>query len=153
MSDYQIQEKSGTLRSGFFDRSAFRKKGRSVLVLRTAVAGLCFHVDDNSEEGRGLLESLKPGTELRLFREPDNEHDEWAIAVSTFDNRELGYVTRFKNETIARLMDCGKVFHAYVDEPPAPAGNARGARDPGERRAATEDYRLPFSIYMEDQEI
>lgn len=153
MSDYQMQEKSGTLRSGFFDRDAFRKKGKSVLVLKTAVAGLCFHVDDNSKEGRRLLEALTPGTELKLFREPDNEHDEWAIAVSTSDDRELGYVTRFKNETIARLMDSGKVFHAYVDERPEPPRNAQEMYDLARNRAATEDYRLPFSVYMEDQEI
>lgn len=29
----------------------------------------------------------------------------------------LGYVTRYKNETVARLMDCGKKFIAIVDEP------------------------------------
>lgn len=147
MADYQMQEKGQSLRSGFFDRDAFRQKGRSILVLKTAVAGLNHHVDDNSDEGRNLLDTLTPGTELHLFRDTDNEHDQWAISVYTTDNRELGYVTRFKNETIARLMDYGKVFHAYVDEPPLPPKDATQAR---RTRTPTENYKLPFSIYMDD---
>jgi hypothetical protein len=147
MADHQIQEAGKPLRSGYFDRDAFRQKSRSILVLKTAVAGLNFHVDNNSDEGRDLLEALTPGTELHLFRDTDNEHDQWAISVYTTDDRELGHVTRFKNETIARLMDYGKVFHAYVDEPPKPPKNETEAR---RTRAPTENYRLPFSIYMDD---
>lgn len=147
MAEHQIQENGQALRSGFFDRDAFKQKGRSVLVLKTAVAGLYYHVDSNSDEGRELLENLTPGTELHLFRDTDNEHDQWAISVYTTDNRELGYVTRFKNETISRLMDYGKVFHAYVDEAPEPPKNFTEER---RTRTPTEDYKLPFSIYMDD---
>ena len=147
MPDTQAQQKGQPIRSGYFNRDAFRQKGRSILVLKTAVAGLHFHVDENSDEGRSTLEALTPGTELHLFRDTDNEHDKWAISVYTTDDKELGYVTRFKNETIARLMDYGKVFRAYVDEPPEPP------KDEDERRrtrAPTENYSLPFSIYMEE---
>lgn len=147
MSDYEMQNRGQTLRSGFFDKNAFRRKSREILVLKTAVAGLQFHVDENSDEGRKLLESLIPGTELHLFRDTGNEHDEWAISVYTTDDKELGYVTRFKNETIARLMDYGKVFHAYVDEPPKPPKDATEAR---RTRTPTENYQLPFSVYMEE---
>lgn len=147
MADHQMQENCRSIRSGYFDRDAFREKERSILVLKTAVAGLHFHVDDNSDEGRDLLEGLTPGTELHLFRDTDNEHDKWAISVYTTDDRELGYVTRFKNETIARLMDHGKVFHAYIDEPPEPPKDAAEAR---RTRTPTENYRLPFSVYMDD---
>lgn len=147
MADIQIQQQGQPLRSGFFDRDAFQQKGRSILVLKTAVAGLYFHVDQNSDEGRALMASLTPGTELSLFRDTNNEHDKWAISVYTSDDKELGYVTRFKNETIARLMDYGKVFHAYVDEPPEPPKDITEAR---RSRTATEDYSLPFSIYMDD---
>lgn len=147
MADHPMQEQALGLRSGFFDQDAFRQKERSILVLKTAVAGMQFYVDDSSDEGRALLDSLSPGTELHLFRDTDNEHDEWAISVCTSDDRELGYVTRYKNETIARLMDCGKVFHAYVDEPPEPPKDAAEER---RTRAVTENYRLPFSIYMDD---
>jgi len=137
----QFQEQ--TLRSGFFDKDAFRQKKKTILVLKTAIAGLQFHVNQNSEEGQKLLDSLTPGTELHMFRDADNKHDEWAIEIFTTDDKELGYVTKFKNETIARLMDCGKVFYAFVDEQP---------KDDEEiiNHAYTEDYRVPFSIYMED---
>ena len=147
MSDIQIQQQGQPLRSGYFDRDAFRRRARTILVLKTAVAGLSFHIDAGNYEHQELLESLTPGTELRLYRDPYNEHDKWAILVYTEDGFELGFVTRFKNETIARLMDEGKVFHAYVDEP------SETPKDPVElrrTRTPTEDHRLPFSIYMED---
>ena len=147
MAEYQMQERGQPLRSGYFNRDAFQQKERSILVLKTAVAGLYFHVDSNSDEGREILDALTPGTELHLFRDTDNEHDKWAISIYTTDNRELGYVTRFKNETIARLMDYGKVFHAFVDDPPEPPKDDTEAR---RTRTVTEDYTLPFSIYMDD---
>ena len=150
MADHQTQQLNQQIRSGYFDRESFRQKGRTILVLQTAIAGLQFHVDENSDEGRRLMASLTPGTELFLFRDADNEHDRWAISVYTSDDKALGYVTRFKNETIARLMDCGKVFHAYVDEPPVPPKDWVEAREVYRSRAGTENYTLPFSIYMED---
>ena len=147
MANHQGQQEKQTIRSGFFNKEAFQQKRRSILVLKTGVAGLDYHVDENSDEGRELMDSLTLGTELHLFRDTDNEHDKWAISVYTSDDKELGYVTRFKNETIARLMDYGKVFHAYVDEPPEPPKDDTEAR---RTRAATENYRLPFSIYMDE---
>ncbi len=147
MSDRQMQGRERVLKSGFFDRDVFKRKNRSILVLRTAVAGLNYHVNDNTEEGKELLKALTPGTELHLFRDPDNEHDKWAISVYTTDDRELGYVTRFKNETIARLMDQGKVFHAFVDERPEPPKDSTEYR---RTIAPTENYKLPFSVYMDD---
>lgn len=147
MADFAYQGQDKPIRSGYFNRDAFHDKSRSILVLKTAVAGLFAYVDADSDEGRAFLESLTPGTELHIFRDTDNEHDQWAISVYTTENRELGYVTRFKNETIARLMDCGKVFHAYVDEEPEPPKDETERR---RTRTPTEDFRLPFSIYIED---
>ena len=74
--------------------------------MRTGLAGAKFYV--KSEEEREKINNLSPGTELLLYREPDNEHDELAIAVYLTEDDQIGYVTRFKNETIARLMDAGK---------------------------------------------
>ena len=141
-------QQTQSIRSGYFNRDAFREKKNSILVLKTAIAGLDFHVDQSSEEGQALMEALTPGTELHLFRDPENIHDEWAISVYTSDDKELGYITRFKNETIARLMDAGKVFHAFVDEPPPEPKDATEAR---RTRARTENYKLPFSVYMDDE--
>ena len=133
------------LAGGYFDREAVKKERKLYLVLQTGIAGLRFHID--SDEARELLESLVPGTELLLFRDTENEHDRWAVSVYTKSDDMLGYITRFKNETIARLMDYGKKFYAYVDEPPEPPADATEAR---RTRAPTEDYRLPFSVYMEE---
>lgn len=147
MGNNILQEQEKSIRSGYFNREAFHQKESSILVLQTGIAGMHFHVDSKSKEGAELLESLTPGTELQLFRDTDNEHDKWAISVYTGDNKELGYITRFKNETIARLMDYGKVFHAYVDEPPEPPKDSTEWR---RTRTPTENYEVPFSVYMED---
>ncbi|WP_278245423.1 hypothetical protein [Oribacterium sp. P6A1] len=39
-----------------------------------------YHFEKETYEGMKLLESLVPGTELKLKREPENKHDQWAIA-------------------------------------------------------------------------
>ena len=147
MADQQTLGQSIPLRSGYFDSEAFAQKSHSILVLKTAIAGMEYHIDPEDEEDCQLLESLVPGTELKLFRDPENEHDEWAIAVYSTDDRQIGYVTRFKNEAIARLMDCGKVFHAFVDNPPETLEEELETRH---KKAYTENYSLPFSIYMDD---
>jgi hypothetical protein len=113
------------------------------LVLWTAIAGIQFHVKRETEEGAALLNSLTPGTELRLRREPDNKYDHWAIIVETVDGKMLGYVTRYKNETIARMMDYGHVFEARIesiDDPNTEEAQSRGT--------TTEQYILPFSIWL-----
>lgn len=141
--DYLPEEKP--MMGGFYNRDAYKRKKQQVLVLQTGIAGIYQNIDIDTEEGKAVLESLVPGTELKLYREPDNKYDEWAIAVYTTEDKKLGYVTRFKNETIARLMDIGRVFTAKMDKP-------EQADDDDARRkhsAPTEDDEYPFSIYME----
>lgn len=143
----KAMQESASLRTGYFSKDTFRQKSSSILVLKTGVAGTYFHIDKETEEGQKLMQSLVPGTELKLYRDPNNEHDKWAVAVYTPDDIEIGYITRFKNETISRLMDYGKTFHAYVDEP------HEEPKDDTERRrtqAPTEHFDIPISIYMDD---
>ena len=99
------QEQNDTMQAGFFQKNVFKKKGVQIKVLETAVAGMNFHVESEQEEEN--LKKLEPGTELKLYREPENEFDEWAVAVYYDEEDMLGYITRYKNETIARLMDAG----------------------------------------------
>lgn len=142
---YAFAEK--IIRGGLFSKDSFSKKPRLLLVLKTGVAGFYNYVDKNSAEGKAFLKTLTPGTELMLYRDPENIHDQWAIAVYTKGGKEIGYVTRFKNETISRLMDLGKKFVAIVDEKREPPA------DPVERRrtcAPTEGFEVPFSIYLEE---
>lgn len=49
---------------------------------------------------------FRPGTEVRLVREPENEHDANAIAIYAAGARELsGYVPRGYAKRLAKLLD------------------------------------------------
>lgn len=139
MAEYLQQEKHDEFHVGFFKPDTFKKKEVQIKVLETAIAGMGFHVEDEQEEE--TLLKLVPGTELALYREPDNQYDEWAIAIYYGKDDMLGYVTRYKNETIARLMDCGKKFIAVVDEPRKPENKMNHSMAPTERG-------IPVSIYL-----
>ncbi|MGN0371778.1 MAG: HIRAN domain-containing protein [Enterocloster sp.] len=142
------QEAPQSFRGRMYQRDNARPKEQRILVLKTGIAGLQFHIEN--EEEQAALNAITPGTELMLFREPDNEYDEWAIAVHLTAEDKLGFISRFKNETIARLMDAGKKFIGVVDDPEADAV----ARDIAEkelrrsRHAPTENMALPFSVYL-----
>ena len=140
MADYQKQEAEQLFKAGFYNPDAVRQKARKILVLKTAVAGLRMQAENISDD---MEELTKPGTELRLFREPTNKYDEWAIEIRTTGDKKIGYVARFKNEAIARLMDAGKKFIAEVDEP-----IAYDDVETMQKKAPTENYDLPFSVYL-----
>lgn len=136
------QEQNDTMQAGFFQKNVFKKKGAQIKVLETAVAGMNFHVESEQEEEN--LKKLEPGTELKLYREPENEFDEWAVAVYYDEEDMLGYITRYKNETIARLMDAGKKFIAIVDEERAETKDSRKRMAPTERG-------VPVSVYLVEE--
>jgi hypothetical protein len=76
------------------------------------IAGTQYHnVSTNHELAR-----LAVGDALRLKREPDNKYDESAIAVYTQANDMVGYIPRYQNRTIARIMDQGVVVTATIDK-------------------------------------
>ena len=138
MAEYLQQEMHDEFHAGFFKPDKFKKKEVQIKVLETAIAGMGFHVEDEQEEEN--LQELVPGTELTLYREPDNQYDDWAIAVYYGEDDMLGYVARYKNETLARLMDCGKKFIEIVDAP-------REIKEERRRPAPTERG-VPISIYL-----
>ena len=146
------QEAPQFFRGRMFNQDRSRPKEVQTLVLKTGIAGLHFHIENEAE--REALENITPGTELMLFREPDNKYDEWAVAVYLTETDKLGFITRFKNETIARLMDAGKKFIAIVDDPQTD----EKARELIEKemfrdnRAPTENMALPFSVYLVEDE-
>ena len=146
--DKQMQAAPQSFRGRMFKRDDSRVKEQRILVLKTGIAGKQFHINGAEEQKR--LDELKPGDELKLYREPDNKYDEWAIAVYATEKDMIGYVSRYKNETIARLMDVGKKFIAVVDDP---AQETLEASEKGEeyqprKIAFTENMSLPFSVYM-----
>ena len=145
------QEAPQFLRGRMFNRDNARPKEQRILVLKTGIAGLKYNIENEDEQK--ALESITPGTELMLFREPDNEHDVWAIAVYLTEEDKLGFISRFKNETIARLMDAGKKFVGIVDDP----GVDKEAQEIVEkelrrnRQAPTENMAVPFSVYLVEE--
>ena len=145
MSNIQHVAAEKAIRAGYFNKNAFQRKEKLILVLKTGIAGLGYYVDRDFPEGKALFETLHPGTELQLFREADNKSDDWAIAVYTKANEKLGYIARFKNETIARLMDSGKQFLVFVDKPQAEMPEDE---DWELTFTPTEDLNFPLVIYM-----
>ena len=144
----QMQEAPQTLRGRMFKQDTARPKEQRILVLKTGLAGVPHHIENDEE--RRALEALEPGTELFLYREPENEYDRWAIAVHLTETDKIGFITRFKNETIARLMDVGKRFIAVADDPTTdPEAKEIAEKElRRNRRAGTENMAFPISIYM-----
>lgn len=81
---------------------------RRVPLLKTYVAGAERRVM------REVESALKPGAELQLMREPENDYDSRAIAVLIEDGRKLGYIPRVENQAVANLMDAGLSPRATV---------------------------------------
>lgn len=80
-----------------------------ILSLECVVAGTTFI--KNLEDIESKLEKAQ---HLDLIREPNNEHDNFAIAIYNAQGEKLGYIPKGKNETLARLMDAGKWFYGKV---------------------------------------
>ena len=94
-----FQQAPQSLRGRMFGQDNALRKEKRILVFKTGIAGIYMNIKDDAEEE--ALESITPGTELLLYREPDNEYDAWAIAVHLTEDDKIGFITRFKNETIA----------------------------------------------------
>lgn len=149
--DKAVQEAPLSFRGRLYQRDSSRPKEQRILVLKTGVAGLQHHIE--SEEEQKALDGITPGTELMLFREPDNEYDQWAVAIHLTEEDKLGFISRFKNETIARLMDAGKKFVAVVDDPETDAV-AKEIKEKELRRnqhAPTENMAVPISVYLVEE--
>ena len=143
------QEAPQSFRGRMYQRDNARPKEQRILVLKTGITGVQFHIE--SEEERDALNAIAPGTELMLFRESDNERDEWAIAVYLTDDDKLGYISRYKNEVIARLMDAGKRFVGVVDEPEVDTDQNTEKEMHRNHHAPTENMALPFSVYLVEE--
>ena len=140
MANYLFEEEKDSFQGAFFQKDVFKEKKQKIKVLETAIAGMNFHIEDDQEYE--TIQEMKPGTELQLYREAENKYDQWAIAVYYGEEDLLGYITRYKNETIARLMDCGKKFIAIVDNP------EEREEVPKQGLAPTERNGIPISVYL-----
>jgi hypothetical protein len=82
---------------------------QTIELLRCEIAGTGHHCDE--ETGHRLINA----SVLALVREPDNEHDEDAIAVH-LEGQRVGYIPRQHNTVLARLLDAGKCMRARVEQ-------------------------------------
>ncbi len=55
-------------------------------------------------------EFLKPGMELQLKKEPDNEHDKEAIFVTVEGLGKIGYVANSPYTVIGESMSAGRLY-------------------------------------------
>ncbi len=145
-----MQEAPQSFRGRMYRRDDARPKEQRILVLKTGIAGMQFCIANEAEQS--ALNAIAPGTELLLYREPDNKYDKWAIAVHLTEEDQIGFLSRYKNETIARMMDAGKKFVGVVDDPEVDE-EAREIVEKEQnrnrnRQAPTENMALPFSIYL-----
>ena len=81
---------------------------RELVVLECQIAGTSYL---DLEEVEPLL---NPDDKFYLVREPQNEHDQFAVAIYNADKVKLGYLPRSKNESVARLLDAGKLLFAVL---------------------------------------
>lgn len=67
-------------------------------------------------EGRCRIieRSLKVGDRVRVVPEPDNPHNECAVAVTLTDGRQIGYVPRTDSEDVSGCIDDGEYYVAIL---------------------------------------
>ncbi|MBK0381837.1 HIRAN domain-containing protein [Pedobacter sp. SD-b] len=78
------------------------KNYQKIYILQCFVRGFRFY------KGEKLLKAMKVGDMLELVREPENQYDEFAIALH-FNEEKIGFVPMESNEILSRLLDSGAV--------------------------------------------
>jgi len=81
---------------------------RELVVLECHVAGTSYH------DLASIEPQLTANDRFLLLCESENEYDKFAVAIYTSRREKLGYLPRSKNETIARLLDAGKMIFAIL---------------------------------------
>ena len=97
------------MHGSFGKDGALKPFARETMLMECQIAGL------SHRNVKKVEPKLMPGDMLPLKREPDNPHDPMAIMILTAAGEHLGYVPRAKNETLARLMDAGKLLFAKLE--------------------------------------
>lgn len=67
-------------------------------------------------DGAMAFKELSVGTKLKLIPEPENRHDDYAVAVYK-DKYKLGYIPKYSNKFIALLLQNGyNAFEAIIQQ-------------------------------------
>ncbi len=97
--------------SGSSDIDLTRPFSREIFLLNTYIAGTSYIPNIDI-----VVKDIEKGVKLKLYREPDNKHDELAIVIKDANDNKIGYVPRENNEILARLMDAGKLLYGVVKD-------------------------------------
>jgi hypothetical protein len=98
----------GILLTSPFISKAKEKKLVEVLLYSEYVAGFQY------ADGMKVIDKMKEGDELDLVREPENVHDENAVAVYWKQNR-IGYVPAIDNELPNAFLLQGLALKSRID--------------------------------------
>lgn len=140
MGKIMIQKKEPGLAGAFFKPETFGNKKLKLKVLETRIASELFDYSKD-EEIEQFEKDFPVGTELYLYRDINNPNDQWAVEITTEDKMVIGYISRFKNESVARLMDAGKRIGAVII--------SQEEMENTDWNAPTEKG-IPIAVYMED---
>ncbi len=66
------------------------------------------------ENIKDLNSSLIEGLEVYFFRELENQYDNRAIVIKDGENNKIGYIPKYKNDIISKLMDSGKIIFGKI---------------------------------------
>lgn len=100
-SDF-IKGVAGFLGVAILPKSIAIKQYQRIYLLQSFVRGFRFY------DGTKLLDKMREGDLLELVREPENEHDNCAIALH-FNKRKIGYLPKEDNEMLSKLIDADVV--------------------------------------------
>jgi HIRAN domain len=79
-----------------------------IYLLQSFVRGFQYY------DGKKLLKKMKNGALLELVREPNNEYDEFAIAIH-YQGKKIGFVPAESNEILAKIIDADLLkLHAEI---------------------------------------
>lgn len=79
------------------------------------VAGMRYYLDCGGKNC-GAISRLLAGTELCLQREPSNQHDPYAVQITTKESVKLGYIPRYYSEAVSKRLEGGMSYTCQVVE-------------------------------------
>ena len=83
--------------------------------IRTWVTGPTKKNPDGTKR-ENIIKKCESGEEVMLVREPDNPYDKNAIAVLRESGEQIGYISRKYNERLAKHLDNGEPYYAFVEK-------------------------------------
>jgi hypothetical protein len=83
---------------------------KEIFLIESQVAGTAYH---NLKE---IEPNMQISDNMIFIREPENQHDNKAIAIMDAKGNKLGYIPKEKNEILANLLDAGKLVFGKLDD-------------------------------------